>query len=209
MRTKALTLAVAALLALGASGGVTASTATPVADTASADALPSDHTVDVLTPAAVSDAAVDQAIETAWANDTVQSYFDDGAAVHFQVWTSELDEDVVHVNVAPRDSPDETRVVAHVTLGENTVTSVTSVDEPVKLTASNSISIDATDYELQNADPERQDNETRDDTAQASQFSVDEDSMERGGDGTFSFTLENEDGLFTDVSAGDILRIAL
>ena len=190
MRTKALTLAVAALLALGASGGVTASTATPVADTASADALPSDHTVDVVNPDAVSDAAVDQAIETAWANDTVQSYFDDGAAVHFQVWATELDEDVVHVNVAPRDAPDETRVVADVALGENTVT---SVDEPVKLTASNSISIDATEY----------------DTAQASQFSPDEDSMERGGDGTFSFTLEDADGLFTDVSAEDILRIAL
>lgn len=155
MRYKTLILAVAALLALGA-GGVTATTmTTPAADAGSAAALPANYTVDIANPDEVTDEAAEQAIETAWADDDVQSYVEGNDAVHFEVWASELDDDTVYIDVAPLESPEDTLVRAHVNVDEQTVT---STDEPVTLNASDAISITAsgegdvsvngTDYEL-------------------------------------------------------------
>jgi hypothetical protein len=59
------------------------------------------------------------------------------------------DDEIVHVDVAPQDAPDETRVMATVDLNAETVTDVT---EPVKLNASNAISINETEYGIVSAD---------------------------------------------------------
>lgn len=149
MRRNALTLAVVALVALSATGVVAASMTAPTADTPSAAASPTNQPIDVVNPDEVSDEEVDQAVDNAWANEQVQSYFDDGTAVHFEVWASELDDGIVHVDVAPQDAPDETRVMATVDLNAETVTDVT---EPVKLNASNAISINETEYGIVSAD---------------------------------------------------------
>lgn len=181
MRTKLAVLAVAALLALG-TDSVVAAMDTPTADIASDNALPANYTVDVINPGEVSDEEIDQAIETTWANDTVRSYFDDDAAVHFEVWASELDEDVIHVKVAPIEEPDETRVIADVNLSEQ---QVTYIDEPVKLNVSNAITINASDYDLNDADHSQdtngEENATRLTADQAAQIELNESSIERGG----------------------------
>ncbi|WP_254831265.1 hypothetical protein [Haloglomus salinum] len=214
MRYNALTLVVVALLAVGASGGVAASTNPSTAGTTPADVPAANHTVDIVNPDEISDEEVDRAIETAWANDEVQSYFDDDAAVHFDIWASELDERVVHVNIAPADAPDSTRVIADVDIERGTVT---SIDEPVRLNASNamtintsgdtSVSIDGAEYELHGNDTTSDGDATRYPAHQATHFQLNESSIERGGDGAFTFELEDDDGTVTDVSIGDIFRI--
>ena len=216
MRDTVLTLAVVALLALGASGVVAADMDTATADTPSAAALPANHTVDVSNPDAVSDDEAEQAIKTAWANDTVRSYFDDSAPIHFEIWGSAVDDETVHVNVAPQDAPEDTRVVADVDLDTQTVT---SVDEPVTLTATNSVSLDATEYDVVSADGDElelnQDNENSDENAtkipadRVSHIQLNESSMVRGGDGTFTFWIDDGDETTTDVSPADIMRIDL
>ena len=216
MRYNALTLAVVALIAIGASGVVAAGMDAPAADSESAEVLPANHTVDVVNPDEVSDGEVDQALETAWANDDVQSYFADRTAIHFDVWASELDDGIVHVKIAPADTPDETRAIADVDLDQETVT---SIDEPVTLNASNSMSIDTSDnntvsiddteYELNGTDANSDENATRYTADQATQFQFNESSIERGGDGTFSIELEDDDGTNTDVSIEEIFRIDL
>ncbi|MDS0283696.1 hypothetical protein [Haloarcula onubensis] len=179
MRYKALTLVVAALLALGAGGVTAASLTNPTADAASADALPANYTVDVVNPDGVSDEAAEQAIETAWANDDVRSHLDGTDAVHFEVWASELDDDTVYVDVAPIDSPEETLVRAHVDVARQTVT---ATDEPVTLDASNAtsitasgegnVSVNGTDYEL-NPDAETPaENATRYTAEQSTEFQI-------------------------------------
>lgn len=209
MRTKLAVLAVAALLVLG-TGSVVAAMDAPTADTASDDALPVNYTVDVVNPGEVSDAAVDQAIETAWTNHTVRSYFDAGAAVHFEVWASGLDEDVIHVKAAPIDQPDETRVITDVDPSEQ---QVTYVDEPVELNASNAVAIDASDYDVdyteRNEDAGGEEDATRLTADRANQVRLDETSIERGGDGTFTFELEDDDGTTTTVPSDEIIRIDL
>jgi hypothetical protein len=165
MRRNALTLAVVALVALSATGVAAASTTAPTADTPSAAASPANQTIDVVNPDEVSDKEVDQAVDTAWANDKVQSYFDDATAVHFEVWASELDDGIVHVDVAPQDAPDETRVMATVDLNDETIENVT---EPVKLNASNAISINETEYDVVSAE-ESEFASTNDDTESVEQ----------------------------------------
>ena len=209
MRTKLAVLAVAALLAFG-TGSVVAAMDTPTTDTASDDVLPANHSVDVIDPGEMSDEKIDQAIETAWANETVRSYFDDDAAVHFEVWASGLDEDVIHVEVAPIEEPDETRVIADVNLSEQRVT---YIDEPVKLNASNAITIDATDYDLNDTEHSQntnnEENATRLTADQATQIELNDRSIERGGDGTFTFEVEDDDETTTTVPSEEIIRIDL
>jgi hypothetical protein len=158
----------------------------------------------------VSDEEIDQAIETAWANDTVRSYFDDDTAVHFEVWASRLEGDVIHVKVAPIDDPDETRAIADVNLSEQ---QVTYIDEPVKLNASNAITINASDYDRndtehsQNTDDEQ--NATKLTADQATQIELNESSIERSGDGTFTIEVEDDNGTTTTVPPDNIIRIDL
>ena len=209
MRTKLAVLAVAALLAIG-TGSVVAAMGSSTTDTASDDALPANHTVEVINPGEVSDEEIDQAIETAWANDTVRSYFDDDTAVHFEVWASRLEGDVIHVKVAPIDDPDETRAIADVNLSEQ---QVTYIDEPVKLNASNAITINASDYDRndtehsQNTDDEE--NATKLTADQATQIELNESSIERSGDGTFTIEVEDDNGTTTTVPPDNIIRIDL
>lgn len=209
MRTKLAVLAVAALLAL-ATGSVVAAMDTPTADTKSDDVLPANYTVDVINPGEVSDEDVDRAIETAWTNEEVRSYFDEGAAVHFEVWASTLDEDVIHVKVAPIEEPDETRVLADVNLSEQ---QVTYIDEPVTLNASNAITVNAGDYDLnateRSGDTSGEDNATRLTADQSVQLELNESSIERGGDSTFTFEVEDDDGASTAVPSDEVIRIDL
>ncbi|SDY93234.1 hypothetical protein [Halopenitus persicus] len=209
MRTQLAVLAAVALLALG-TGSVVAAMDTPTADTASNDALPASYTVDVINPGEVSDDEIDQAIETVWANDTVRNYFDDGAAVHFEVWVSGLDEDVIHANIAPLEEPDETRVIADINLSER---QVSYIDEPVKLNASNAITINASDYDLNGTghsqDTNSEENATRLTADQATQIALNESSIERGGNGTFTFEVEDGDGTTTTIPSDEIIRIDL
>lgn len=196
MRDNALTLAVAALLAISASGVVAASMGTPAADSGSATALPANHSIDVVNPDEVSDQEIDQAIETAWANSEVQSYFDDGAGVHFQVWASELDDGIVHVTVAPIDAPDEMRVAVDTDPEREAVTSVT---ESVKLNASNAtsfdlsaenVSIEGDESEPAGDDTSSSENATRITADQAIQLQFNESSIEYQEDGTFTGEVE-------------------
>jgi hypothetical protein len=158
----------------------------------------------------VSDEEIDQAIETAWANDTVRSYFDDDTAVHFEVWDSRLDEDVTQIKIAPAEEPDKTRVIADVNLSEQ---QVTYIDEPVKLHASNAITVNGSDYDLndtehsQNTDDEE--NAARLTADQATQIELNESSIERSGDGTFTIEVEDDNGTTTTVPPDDIIRIDL
>ena len=208
MRTKLAVLAVAALLALG-TGSVVAAMDIPTADTASDDALPANYTVDVINPGAVSDEEVDQAIETAWANQTVRSYFDEVTAVHFEVWASGLDQSVIHVKAAPIEEPDETRVITDVNLSKK---QVTYVDEPVKLNASNAITIDAIDYDRNDTEPSQHTNNeehvTRLTADHATQIELNESSIERGGEGTFTLEVEDDEAT-TTVPSEEIIRIDL
>jgi len=205
MRTKLAVLAVAALLSLG-TGSVVAVMDAPTADTSSNDALPANYTVDVINSGEVSDEEVDQAIETAWANDTVRSYFDDDAAIHFEVWASRLDEEVIHVNVAPIEDTSETRVIADV---DSSAQQVTSTDEPVKLNATNAITINASDYDINDTehsqDTNGDDNATRLTANKATQIELNENSIERGGNGTFTFEVEDDDGTSTTVPSDEII----
>lgn len=209
MRTKLAVLAVAALLALG-TGSVVAAVDIPTADTASDDALPANYTVDVISPGEVSNEEVDQAIETAWANQTVRGYFDEVTTVHFEVWASGLDESMIHVKAAPLEEPDETRVITDVNLSKK---QVTYIDEPVKLNTSNAITIDATDYDLNDTEPSQhtnnEENTTKLTADQATQIELNESSIERGGEGTFTFEVEDDDETTTTVPSEDIIRIDL
>ncbi|MGQ3330167.1 hypothetical protein [Halorubrum sp. FL23] len=209
MRTKLAVLAVAALLALG-TGSAVAAMDGPTTDAASDDALPANYTVDVITPGEVSDEEVDRAIETAWMNHTVRSYFDEGAAVHFEASASGLDEDTIRVKIAPLKEPDETRVIADVDLPGK---QVTSTDEPVKLNASNAITINTSDYDLndteQSQDTNGEENATRLTDAQATQIEINETSIERGENGSFTVEVEDDDGTSATVSSDEIIRTDL
>ena len=120
----------------------------------------------------------------------------DGAAVHFEVWAG-LHDGTVNVNVAPADAPDDTRVVATVDPETGTVT---TVEEPVELNASNAVSIDlgengtisAGGDEYAANDSEASTDRNRTYTAdQSVRIDLDEDSLEPGADGTFSVEVEN------------------
>ena len=206
MRTKLAILAVAALLALSM-GSVTAAMDTTTADTTSDDVLPANYTVDITNSGEVRDEAVDQAIETTWTNQTVRNHFDEGAAVHFEVWASRLDADVIHIKVAPIDEPDETRVIADVDLSEQRIT---SVDEPVKLTASNAVSINASDYDIKKIENSNNGsdgtNTTRLTADQAVSIQLNESSIEHGDDGTFTFEVDDGNEI-TTVASDRVIEI--
>ena len=200
MRNKAIALVFAALLAFGASGVVTASMAPPAADTASADAPPDNYTVDIVNPDEVSDEDVTQAVSIAWANDEVRSYFDDGAAVHFEVWASELHDGIVHVDVAPMDAPDNTRVIADVDLDEQTVT---SIDEPVAFNTTtamsinasdgDSVSIDGAEYEQNRDDANDEESATRITADESFQLNFSDSTIEPQDDGTYRVDLTDDE----------------
>ncbi len=191
MRTNLSVLAVAALLVVGTGSVVAAAMDDPTADTSSADALPSNYTVETIGTADLSDEELATALEIAWANEDVRSYVDDGTAVHFEVWTSDLD-DSVHVNVAPEATPDDTRVLAEVDLDQQTVT---TIDEPVELNASSAITIDASDYNLTEPTARGEttdgENATRLTAEQSQQIQLNETTIDRGGDGTFTIEVED------------------
>lgn len=129
MRQKALTLAVAALLAFGASGVVTASITTspqPVATAQPADnALPTNHTVEVIDPHdRLSEQDVKNAQQLAWANKSVASSFENNASIHFQV---EAIGDELQVYVAPQETS-APRVMSVIKLQSQSVVSVEKLD---------------------------------------------------------------------------------
>lgn len=201
MRNKIFTLAVAAMLAITASGAVAAGTGALAADSDSATALPDNHSVNVLNADEVSEEEVEQAITTAWGNEDVQQYFTDGAAVHFEVWASELNDSTVHVKIGPKESPDETRVIASIDLDR---AAVVSVSEPVTLNESNAISINASssdgvtidgaEYDLNRDEQSSEDNRTRYTAERATHIDLNESSIEPVEDGTFTIEVESEEG---------------
>jgi len=193
MRHKLAVLAVAALLALSTGGVVGATLDTPT-DESTETELPNDHTVENVNPDELSEEEADRALEAAWANETVRSYFDDDTGVHFKLWASAFDEDSVSVHVAPVDAPDDTRVIAEVDLTDGVVT---RTHEPVRLNASNAIEIDGSNYDIETADAQKRAdsdaNATRISSDELQQVQLNESSIERGGDGTFTIEIEGDE----------------
>lgn len=188
MRHRLTVLAVAALLALGTGGGVAAALDQPTNEAE----LPADYTVAVETPDELTDADVDRAVALAWADDQVRSQFEDGAAVHFELWASELDQGIVYVDVTPADDHDDLRVVADVNVDNETVT---NVDEPVTLNASSATSVDGDEYDLVDAEADT-DSDTATDTGSddgnATRLTADESvSIDT------NVTLDSDDGAFS------------
>ncbi|OYR38766.1 hypothetical protein [Halorubrum sp. Hd13] len=131
MRTKLIALALAAMLAVGA-GGVVAAGAS--SGDASGEQLPDDYTVEITDPFdELSSDEVDEAIETAWSDEQVQSSLDAGDGVHFDVVAG---TEKVQVAVAP-GSDAEDQVVAKI----DSDGTVTDVFEP-SLTAEDSETLD-------------------------------------------------------------------
>ncbi|WP_239642094.1 hypothetical protein [Natrinema versiforme] len=188
----------------------------PNADTASAAELPANYTVDVVTPDAVSDAEVDRAIATAWANDAVRSALDDGDEVSFEVSASESEDDIVHVEVSPQDPTKGSLVVADVDIDQGTVT---SVDEAVTIDASdmNTTSIDDTDYDIVSADGHESDldhddangdeNATQHTGEQVTELSLSESSMESVEEGTFSIEISTGDETSSNAAIEEVFPI--
>ena len=135
MRYETLTLAVAALLVIGAGGVVAAPM--PVTDTSPApDAQPSNHTVDVVDPAdELTEREIAELRRLAWAETEVREQFEDTDTVHFHV---ESVGDDLEVYVATNESAPP-RVVAEVALDEGAVTDVALLDDT--RTAGSSLSV--------------------------------------------------------------------
>lgn len=192
MRTKIAILAAATLLILG-TGSIVAAVDEPRNDTVSEDELPANFSVDVTNSEKVSDEGVDQAIKTAWANDTIQSYFDKNEPVSFEIWASGLDGEAIRVKAAPIKGADETRVTATVDLSEQQVTSIT---EPMKLNSSRADTISTSDYNLNATqsvdDTSDKENATRLTSDQADQVDLNQSSIERSDDGTLTFEVDDD-----------------
>ncbi|AGN02072.1 hypothetical protein L593_10635 [Salinarchaeum sp. Harcht-Bsk1] len=142
MRSKLVALALVAAVALATSGAAAAVGANPAiqdADESTAEhQLPDDYTVEVTDRHGVlSDAEVEAAIQAAWADEEVRSYFENADDVHFDLWAPDADEDRVMVSVAPADEPGQTRVYGNYLVGADTFT---DVREP--LTANESTTMD-------------------------------------------------------------------
>jgi flagellar basal body rod protein FlgF len=109
--------------------------------------------------------------------------------------------------VAPVDAPDDTRVIAEVDLTDGVVT---RTHEPVQLNASNAIEIDGSNYDIETVDSQKRndsdENATRISSDELHQVQLNESSIERGGDGTFTMEVE-DDGETT--TSEDIIRIDL
>lgn len=191
MRHKTLTLAVAALLAFGASGVVAASispspSATTAAQSPADDASPVNYTVEVIDPHdQLTAQEVEKARQVAWANEEVRSYFEDGAAVHFEVWAPQPNENRTVVSVAPAESPDKSRVLANVHLDHPNGEQVTDVKEPRILNESSMRSVNLTDNGTFAVESDNQDEQ------------VDGDETTKLGSGksiTFDVQVEDTDG---------------
>ena len=194
MRHRLTVLAVAALLALGTGGGVAAALDQPT----NGAEPPADYTVAVETPDELTDEDVDRAVALAWADDQVRSQFEDGAAVHFELWASGSADGIVHVDVTPADDHEDLRAVADVNVDDGTVT---NVDEPVTLTVSDATSIDGDEYDLVDAATDADSGadaatETTSDDGNATRLTADEsvsidveNATDAGDDGTFSVTV--------------------
>ncbi|ELZ98120.1 hypothetical protein C440_02693 [Haloferax mucosum ATCC BAA-1512] len=133
MRHKTIALAVAALVAFGASGAVAASiTMDSPAVTAlqSASDAPSSesHTVAVIDP---HDRLTSSEVETAWeitqTNETVRSHFDGESSLHYQI---EAEADELQVYVAKNDTAPP-RVQAVVALDTQSVSAVNEIETVV------------------------------------------------------------------------------
>ena len=107
---------------------VRAASGAVAADASTDDALPADYERDVVDPdGALSDAAIDRAIETAWANEDVRAALSDDATPSFEVWAEDGDGAVdASVWVSPVDGSPEDTVVADVDLDAGTVTAVSA-----------------------------------------------------------------------------------
>ena len=117
MRTKLIALALAAMLTVG-TGGVVAAGAS--SGNTSVAQLPDDYTVNVTDPFdELSSDEVDEAIETAWSNERVQSALDTGDDLHFNVVAG---TEKVQVGVAPGPGAEDQVVVK--TGPDGTVTDV-------------------------------------------------------------------------------------
>lgn len=146
MRTKLFALALAATLAIGASGVVAADAGS---GERSAVQLPDEYGVDVTDSEDVlDDADVDRAIKTAWSDAAFRSYFETGEYVHFDVWAQGPNEDI-HVSAGPSSDTGDDRVYATVDLDAGVVT---EVDEPVRLnaTSARTIELDGDTFEFSN-----------------------------------------------------------
>lgn len=133
MNTKLVALALVAAVALATSGAVAATGASPAVHDAGASTtdhpLPDDHTVEVTDRHDVlSDEDVEAAIQAAWADEELRSYFEDADSVHFDLWAPDADEDRVSVSVAPADEPGQTRVSGTYYVGAD---AFTDVREPI------------------------------------------------------------------------------
>ncbi|QIB74315.1 hypothetical protein G3I44_08490 [Halogeometricum borinquense] len=131
MQHRTLTLAVAALLAFGASG-VVAATTTISPSPATADASPTDgvspvnHTVKVIDPdERLSEQDVKNAWQLAWSNETVKRSFENADSAHFQV---EAVSDELQVYVVTNETA-RPQVVADVDLDSESVTSVEPIND--------------------------------------------------------------------------------
>ncbi|WP_225335059.1 hypothetical protein [Halomicrobium urmianum] len=134
MHDKAVTLAVVAVLAVGASGVVAASTispATAAAQPSGDEVQPANYTTNVVDPDdRLSDGDLATVRGLAWANESVRSDIetgsaDDGAPVHFHV---EALDGEVQVYVAPHEGAPPT-VRADVDLASETITDVERVND--------------------------------------------------------------------------------
>jgi len=154
MRTTQVALALVAALALLTSGVAAATGASPAVhdsdEPATEHTLPDDYTVEVTDRHDVlTDEDVEAAIQAAWADDELRSYFADGESVHFDLWAPDADEDRVAISVSPADEPGQIRVSGTYYVGSDTFTDVReplSADETtsmdVELTGDNTVMIE-------------------------------------------------------------------
>jgi hypothetical protein len=141
MRHETVTLAVAALLALGAGGAVAASM--PAADASPApDGQPSDYTVDVVDPDdRLTEQEVTELRRLAWSADEVRRQFEGTETVHFHI---EAVGDDLEVYVAT-DEQAPPKVVAEVALDDEEVTDVQSLNNTMTADAATSIELSPVD----------------------------------------------------------------
>lgn len=137
MRYETLTLAVAVLLAVGASGAVAAPMS--VTDTSpTPDAQPADYTVEVVDPDdRLTEEEVAELRRLAWSADEVRRQFDDAETVHFHV---QAVGDSLEVYVATGEHAPP-QVVAEIALDDETVTDVRALDNAMTTGAVESIDL--------------------------------------------------------------------
>jgi len=151
MRYKAITLAAAVMLALGASGAVAASLTNSPAGGPGAlptdDAQPADYPGDVVDPDnKLSSQDVADARELALANDDVRDRLEDVESPFLKVWAPSDSDDHVSIWISENKTA-PAQLVVDVDLEDE---SVVKIDEPETLTADQSqdIDLDSEDVEV-------------------------------------------------------------